>query len=68
MAKKPEFSDRLKSLRESAGLTQAELAERTGMAQANVSLLESGKRQPMWATVCSIADALKVSTEFFRVA
>lgn len=40
------FSDNLKNLRERAGLTQAELAELIGVAQATVAQYELGLRVP----------------------
>ena len=47
------FGDMLRRVRESSGLTQAELAEKTGMTQPAVSRLESGfgQRGPEMETV-----------------
>ena len=60
------FAGRLKTLRESAGLSMHELARRAGLAQASISNLEAGKREPTWETVTRLASALGVSTERFR--
>lgn len=55
------FASRLRTLREAAGLTQAELAEASGVGQSAISLIEAGKRPaPGWDTVVKLAKALKV--------
>lgn len=38
-----EFGKRLKDIRESLGITQCELAEKTGIYQATISIVEGGK-------------------------
>lgn len=49
---------RLRAARETAGLTQVQLAARLGIAQHNVSLYECGNRMPRvdfvwkWAQAC----------------
>jgi transcriptional regulator with XRE-family HTH domain len=60
------FAARLKELREAAGLSQSQLAERAGMHRFGVSKLEQGLREPSWATVQAIASALGVSCESFQ--
>src|SRR5262245_38289983 len=62
----PRFARRLKELREAAGLTQQQLGERAGMHKLSVAKLEQGLREPSWATVQALADALGVSCEAFR--
>ena len=62
------FAMRLKELREGAGLTQQQLGERAGMHKLSVAKLEQGLREPSWATVQALADALGVVCEAFRVA
>ena len=53
------FAERLRRLRESAGLTQEELAGRAGLSAKAVSLLERGERtRPYPNTVTSLAEAL----------
>lgn len=53
------FGRLLRRLREAAGLTQAELAERAGISEKAVGALESGRRQrPYPSTVRALADAL----------
>src|SRR5579872_3560358 len=41
-----QFADDLKEAMRSAGLTAAELAERTGLTEAAISLLRAGRRSP----------------------
>ncbi len=65
MAGKP-FGERLKELRETAGLTQVELAARAGMHQFGVAKLEQGIREPTWASVQALARALGVSCSAFE--
>jgi DNA-binding XRE family transcriptional regulator len=60
------FAARLKQLREEAGLTQRELAERAGMHLLGVAKLEQGLRQPTWATVETLARALGVNCMAFE--
>ncbi len=48
-------------LRVSRGWTQAELAERLGIAQANLSNIEKGKRDFTVSTLLRLAEALEVN-------
>ena len=53
------FGDRLRRLREAAGLTQEELAGKAGITAKAISLLERGeRRRPYPHTVRALADAL----------
>jgi transcriptional regulator with XRE-family HTH domain len=54
------FAGRLRELREAAGLTQQQLAERAGMAWRTVTHLEGGDRKPTWETVLALCQALAV--------
>ena len=60
------FGEKLRELRERAGLTQAELAEKLQTTQMIVSRWERGGRVPTWSAIQKLADALGVSTEAFR--
>jgi ribosome-binding protein aMBF1 (putative translation factor) len=40
------------------GLTQGELADRSGVSQADISRIERGSANPTEKTLCKIADAL----------
>ncbi len=44
--------------RSAAGLTQAQLAQRTGTSQATISAYENGVKQPSLDTVTRLLDAL----------
>lgn len=53
---------RLKELRLAAGLTQAELARRTGIHRPNIARVEAGRHTPSLETLSRIASAIGVST------
>ena len=48
-------------LRKAAGLTQEQLAERSGFSQQYISKLEQGRRNPTVVTLYEIAQGLGVS-------
>lgn len=52
-----EFIDTLLSMREAAGLTQQEVAERMGTKESNVSRLEKGAGNPTINTLMKYAKA-----------
>ena len=60
------FAARLKALREAAGLSQPELAEKAGCHKITVSKLERGEQEPAWPLVLSLCKALGVTCEAFR--
>jgi DNA-binding XRE family transcriptional regulator len=53
---------RLRQLRLEAGLTQAELARRTGIHRPNIARVEAGRHTPSLETLARIANAIGVST------
>jgi predicted ATPase/DNA-binding XRE family transcriptional regulator len=56
------FGDLLRQLRNAAGLTQEDLAERAGLSSDTISLLERGEhRRPHRYTMQSLAEALGLS-------
>ena len=59
------FNERLKALREAAGLTQEKLARQADMSTSAVSKLEQGGIDPSWSTVQRLARALGVRVEAF---
>jgi predicted ATPase/DNA-binding CsgD family transcriptional regulator/transcriptional regulator with XRE-family HTH domain len=58
------FGDRLRELRETAGLTREQLAEQAGLTAHGIAALERGRRQrPYPHTVRALTDALGLSEE-----
>ena len=53
------MGDTLRELRERAGLSQAQLAVRSGVAQPNIAAYESGRRHPSAAMVDRLRAALR---------
>lgn len=51
----------LRELRDERGLTQEELAERSGVQAGEISRIEAGKRDPRVSTVLRLAKGLRVS-------
>ena len=54
------FVNRLVMARKAMGMTQAELAEKTGMAKGTISAYEQGRHTPRWVDVERLAEALMV--------
>ena len=52
------FAHVLREARQSAGLTQEDLAERAEVSVRFVSMLETGKRQPSLSALAALADGL----------
>lgn len=59
------FAGRLRELREGVGLTQSQLADKSGLTREGVAQLETGRRKPAWETVLALCGALDVSCESF---
>lgn len=58
---------RIAILRQEAELTQVELAERVGVSQVGISLIERGESWPKPETLAKLATALGVTTaELFQ--
>lgn len=57
------FGEKLKELRKAAGLSQAEVSEKTGLDQSSISLWERGERDPNWTAVQKLALALGVNCQ-----
>lgn len=60
------FGKKLSMIMKAKGLTEAELAERTGLTQPQLSDYISGKRIPSYYIIDRIARALDCSTDEFR--
>jgi transcriptional regulator with XRE-family HTH domain len=59
------FAGRLRELRERAGLSRQEVADKAGMKLGGVRDLEQGRRSPTWETVLAISQALGVECTAF---
>jgi len=59
------FAARLKTLREAAGLSQQQLADRVGLHKFSIAKLEQGIQEPTWPNVLLIAQALGVGCADF---
>jgi len=60
------FAARLRELRTAKGLTQHELAERSGLHRQAIAKLELAEREPSWASVLALAKGLGVSIAAFE--
>jgi DNA-binding XRE family transcriptional regulator len=58
-------SKKIRDARTGAGLTQEQLAERTGLPQSHISRIENAKHSPSQATIKKIAAALGKQISFF---
>ena len=63
----PTFADRLRELREAAGLSQYQLAKDSGVAAQSISKYELGDTEPTYGTLKKLARALGVSLSAFDV-
>lgn len=54
-----DMGETLRELRERAGLSQAQLAQRSGVAQPNIAAYESGRRNPSSAMVGRLQSAMR---------
>ncbi len=64
MAHHPGIAVRIREIRESQGLTQASLAARMGVTRSQVTLWETGGRNPSPTSLKEIAQALGVAVEW----
>lgn len=51
------FAQALLVMRTAAGLTQAEVAARSGIARPNIAAFEAGRREPRWETASRAIEA-----------
>src|SRR5436305_12191091 len=59
------FGERLRRVREQAGLSQRELAEKAGCNPFTVAKAERGEQEPAWPLVLALARALGVEVGAF---
>ena len=60
------FAGRLRELRESAGLSRQELADKAGLKVGGIRDLEQGLNGPTWATMLAICKVLGVDCTAFQ--
>lgn len=58
------FGRRIRRVRKQKELTQEELADKTGLSQTTIGLLEVGKRRVSLKTLQKIASALGVKVKY----
>lgn len=51
--------DSIRACRTDLGWTQAELAERSGVSQADISRIENGQLDARWSTIHRLSEALE---------
>ena len=54
----PALGEAIRQLRQKRGITQEDLAHKSGITTGTLSLIERGHANPTWATVQEIATAL----------
>jgi transcriptional regulator with XRE-family HTH domain len=59
------FAERLRTLRDKAGLSEAKLAEKCGVSFAAIHDYGLGRRKPSFSAVVRLAQALGVTCEAF---
>lgn len=61
------FAEKLRQLREAAGITRYELAKRSGLSKQSVYKIEEGERKPTFESAVKLAEALGVDVSVFVV-
>jgi transcriptional regulator with XRE-family HTH domain len=57
------LAKRIKELRLDKGISQEELAHRSGLSRTGMGFLETGKRWPRFDTLMKVADGLSISVD-----
>jgi transcriptional regulator with XRE-family HTH domain len=57
------LATRIKKLRLDRGISQEELAHRSGLSRTGMGFLETGKRWPRLDTLLKVADGLNISVD-----
>lgn len=60
----PKFAERLRTLRTSKGLSQAEFAKQIKISKSSVNMYERGEREPGLETLERIADYFNVDLDY----
>ena len=58
------FKERLRTAREMRGLSQADLAAKTGLPPSSIAHFEGGKRKPSFDNLRKLSEALSVTTDY----
>ncbi|WP_211221632.1 helix-turn-helix domain-containing protein [Desulfocurvibacter africanus] len=58
------FKERLRAAREMRGLSQADLATKTGLPPSSIAHFEGGKRKPSFDNLRKLSEALDVTTDY----
>lgn len=61
--RKKEIGERIRQVREEKGMTQADLAEKSGLSLPRISLIELGQTQMKLSSFICIAEALQTSAD-----
>lgn len=60
------MQDRIKQVRQSEGLTQAEFAEKIGLSRNYIAMIEIGQREPSDRTISDICRIFAIREEWLR--
>ena len=64
----PDIGPRLKAVRENQGMSQRELAKRTGVSNATISLIEQNRTSPSVGLLKKVLDGIPISlADFFAL-
>jgi transcriptional regulator with XRE-family HTH domain len=64
MKVKTKFGERIRKLREEAGINQPQFAQILNVKTATINRYENDVREPEYATLIQIADYFNVSTDY----
>lgn len=68
LQKVAEIIRKIKTCREISRLSQAELAEKAGISQGFLAMIESGKKVPTITSILKICQALEIAPEYLFMA
>lgn len=63
-ALRKDFGARIRIMRKSLGLTQADLAKKIGITKQAITTYETGKREPPFRNLIGLSRALNVTTDW----
>ena len=65
MGNKEDLGIRIRTMRQSRGMTQAELAKLIGQSQSSITMYETGRREPEFDVLEALADVFNVPMSAF---